>query len=109
MALTGTTHARPSVEEQTPTPSANPQEPFVTFLRIPSVPWRILSSQQHARRNALVACTALTERRRERLEVEEFLAAHGASAGHAGHAGSDRHLASRTGASAGPLPAAHSA
>lgn len=32
-----------------------------------------LSSQEPARRNALVACTALAERRRERLEVEEFL------------------------------------
>ena len=31
-------------------------------------------SQLGARRNALVASTALMERRRERLEVEEFLA-----------------------------------
>jgi hypothetical protein len=31
-------------------------------------------SQQRARRNALVACTALTERRRELADVEEFLA-----------------------------------
>jgi hypothetical protein len=39
-------------------------------------------SQQGARRNALVAGTALTERRREREEVEEFLARrHAARAG----------------------------
>ena len=31
-------------------------------------------SQQRARRNALVASTALAQRRAERLEVEEFLA-----------------------------------
>jgi hypothetical protein len=30
-------------------------------------------SQQRARRNALLASTALADRRRERLEVEEFL------------------------------------
>ena len=34
------------------------------------------SSQHQARRNALVACTALAERRRERMEVEEFLASY---------------------------------
>ena len=47
-------------------------------------PWRLVSaaaqwhltSQQQSRRNALVASTALTERRRELLDVEEFLAAH---------------------------------
>ena len=32
------------------------------------------SLQQRARRNALVASTALVQRRRERLEVEELLA-----------------------------------
>jgi hypothetical protein len=32
-------------------------------------------SQQVARHNALVAATALADRRRERTEVEEFLAA----------------------------------
>lgn len=37
--------------------------------------WHI-DSQQTARRNALVATTALTERRRERQDVEEFLALH---------------------------------
>lgn len=37
--------------------------------------WHV-ESQQVARRNALVASTALTERRRERLEVEEFLERH---------------------------------
>ncbi len=30
-------------------------------------------SQQVARRNALVACTSLADRRREREDVEEFL------------------------------------
>lgn len=33
-----------------------------------------VQSQQVARRNALVACTALADRRRELEEVEEFLA-----------------------------------
>jgi hypothetical protein len=33
-------------------------------------------SQQVARRNALVACTALADRRREVEDVEEFLARH---------------------------------
>ncbi len=33
-----------------------------------------LDSQQRARRNALVASTALVQRRRELVEVEEFLA-----------------------------------
>jgi hypothetical protein len=45
-------------------------------------PWRLvnaaarwhLNSQQQARRNALVASTTLTERRRELLDVEDFLA-----------------------------------
>lgn len=42
-----------------------------------------LRSHQGAQRNALSASTALTERRRELLEVEEFLAEHTARA--AGH------------------------
>ena len=33
-------------------------------------------SQQVARRNALVGATALADRRRERIEVEEFLKQH---------------------------------
>ncbi|MFL6157963.1 MAG: hypothetical protein ACJ72D_17870 [Marmoricola sp.] len=33
-------------------------------------------SQEQARRNAMTACTVLTARRAERLEVEEFVAAH---------------------------------
>lgn len=41
--------------------------------------WHV-RSQQVARRNALVACTALAERRQELLEVEEFLASHAARA-----------------------------
>jgi hypothetical protein len=56
----------------------------MTLHRLGHTPWRIVaatatwhvSSQQHARRNALVASTALTERRRELIDVEEFLAAH---------------------------------
>lgn len=35
-----------------------------------------VESQQRARRNALVASTELAARRRERMEVEDFLAAH---------------------------------
>jgi hypothetical protein len=65
----------------------------VTFLRIRSSAW-IPGSQQHARRNALVASTALAERRLERLEVEEFLA---------------EHAAMRAPASARPRTAAHTA
>ncbi|HEX4191375.1 MAG TPA: hypothetical protein VHZ06_10315 [Marmoricola sp.] len=33
-------------------------------------------SQEQARRNAMTACTILTARRAERVEVEEFVAAH---------------------------------
>lgn len=33
-------------------------------------------SQEQARRNAMAACTVLTARRIERVEVEEFVAAH---------------------------------
>jgi hypothetical protein len=33
-----------------------------------------VASQQTARRNAMIASTALTQRRAERIEVEEFLA-----------------------------------
>jgi hypothetical protein len=58
----------------------------MSFLQLQHAPWRLLSaaaswhvtSQQHARRNALVASTALIARREERLDVEEFLAAHAA-------------------------------
>jgi hypothetical protein len=37
--------------------------------------WAV-ASQQTARRNALISSTQLAERRRERIDVEEFLAAH---------------------------------
>jgi hypothetical protein len=40
--------------------------------------WHV-HSQQTARRNALVACTALAGQRRELDEVEEFLAKHAAA------------------------------
>lgn len=33
-------------------------------------------SQEQARRNAMAACTVLAARRLERLEVEEYVAAH---------------------------------
>jgi hypothetical protein len=38
--------------------------------------WHV-SSQHIARRNALVAATLLADRRRERIDVEEFLATRG--------------------------------
>ena len=55
----------------------------MSLQQMQRTPWRLvrtaaqwhLTSQQQSRRNALVASTALTERRRERLEVEEVLAA----------------------------------
>jgi hypothetical protein len=37
-----------------------------------------VDSQQVARRNAMIACTALAARRAEREDVEDFLAARGA-------------------------------
>jgi hypothetical protein len=44
--------------------------------RVPSIVDRwAVGSQQASRRNAMVALTALTQRRAERTEVEEFLAA----------------------------------
>jgi hypothetical protein len=51
---------------------------------MPPTPWSILrsavtwplASQHRARRNALVASTALAQRRHERLDVERFLEAH---------------------------------
>lgn len=48
---------------------------FVTPARLVRAlgQWPV-TSQQAARRNALIACTALAERRRQFLEVEEFLA-----------------------------------
>lgn len=49
------------------------------------------SSQEGARRNAMAACTVLTARRVERVEVEEFVA---------------DYLARRTAAAAAPAPAA---
>jgi len=54
----------------------------MTILDLQRTPWRWLTSaatwhvdsQQGARRNALVASTALVRRRRELVEVEDFLA-----------------------------------
>jgi hypothetical protein len=43
-----------------------------------------VETQQGSRRNAMIASTALTERRRERDEVEEFLAARALAAGATG-------------------------
>ena len=64
-----------------------------TLQQLQRTPWRLVNaaahwhvtSQQHARRNALVASTALMQRRRELLDVEEFLVEHEA-----------RHLALQT-------------
>ena len=55
----------------------------MSLQQMQRTPWRLVSaaaqwhltSQQQSRRNALVASTALTERRRELRDVEEFLAA----------------------------------
>jgi hypothetical protein len=59
----------------------------MTFLQMHRTPWRLVSaaatwpvsSQQHARRNALASTTALARRRQEVLEVERYLAAHQAA------------------------------
>jgi len=59
----------------------------MTLPDLPRTPWRFVSavaqwhvtSQQTARRNAQVASTALAQRRREHLDVEEFLSAHAAA------------------------------
>ncbi len=58
----------------------------MTLHQLPRTPWRLVSaaatwhvtSQQQARRNALVASTALTRRRQERMDVEDFLLQHAA-------------------------------
>ncbi len=44
------------------------------LLTLPLIDRWAVSSQQTARRNAMIATTALTQRRAERIEVEEFLA-----------------------------------
>jgi hypothetical protein len=44
--------------------------PLLALLRWP------VESQQHARRNALLATTALAQARHERDQVEEYLVAH---------------------------------
>jgi len=55
-------------------PQALPR-PLPLVLAAAVVRWPV-ESQQRARRNALLATTALTQRRRERDDVEEFLDAH---------------------------------
>lgn len=50
------------------------QQQIKTFTRR-AARWHVLS-QETARRNAMVASTALTQRRIELAEVEEFLALH---------------------------------
>jgi hypothetical protein len=53
----------------------------MTIQQLPRTPWRLVTaaahwhvtSQQQARRNALVASTALTARRQEQRDVEDFL------------------------------------
>jgi hypothetical protein len=49
----------------------------LTRLLAAAMTWHV-TSQHRARRNALVASTALTQQRRERDDVERFLAAHAA-------------------------------
>jgi hypothetical protein len=54
----------------------------VTIHQLQRTPWRLVNaaanwhvaSQQQARRNALVASTALTARRQEQRDVDDFLA-----------------------------------
>ena len=48
--------------------------PSLRFVSVAAT-WHV-TSQQHARSNALVASAALMQRRQERLDVEEFLAEH---------------------------------
>jgi hypothetical protein len=72
------------------------------ILELSLTPWRVfgaaaawpVTSQHRARRNALVGATALAERRRERVDVEEYLASRSAPAGlgSTGSAG-ERHTA----------------
>ena len=64
--LTAVSHHAPSVDHMT-----------LTRLLTSAATWHV-TSQHQARRNALVASTAMTKQRRERDEVEEFLAAHAA-------------------------------
>jgi len=60
----------------------------MSYLLMPSTPWRMftaaaswhLTSQQQARRNALMSTTALAQQRRERLDVEEFFTTRAATA-----------------------------
>jgi hypothetical protein len=77
----------------------------MTFQQLRGTPWRLVeagrwlaawhvTSQQQSRRNALLARTSLTERRRELLDVEEFLAAHAARRGPV--AVPDRRVATRS-------------
>ena len=53
--------------------------PFGNLTVLSAIPSRVrawpVESQQGARRNAMVACTALAARRAEREDVEDFLAA----------------------------------
>jgi hypothetical protein len=64
----------------------------MTIQQLRATPWRLVeagrwmaawhvTSQQQARRNALLASRALTQGRRELLDVEEFLAEHAARRG----------------------------
>jgi hypothetical protein len=52
----------------------------VSRLLGPVLAWPV-ESQQQARRNAMVASTALAQRRAEREDVEEFFAARGKDTG----------------------------
>lgn len=50
-----------------------PPHPFTPLRAVLAWP---VASQQRSRRNAMVASTALAERRLERLQAEQYLAAH---------------------------------
>jgi hypothetical protein len=57
--------------------AANVNGMTLTRLLFSATTWHV-TSQHRARRNALVASTALAQQRRERDDVERFLAAHAA-------------------------------
>ena len=61
------------------TPYPLPTSPWTAWRIVSAAAAWPMANPQHARRNALVASTALMQLRQERLDVEEFLAAHASS------------------------------
>ena len=59
-------------------PTGAPMSPFGNLTALTTLPGRVrawpVATQQGARRNAMIACTALAARRAEREDVEDFLA-----------------------------------